>query len=261
MNSPTANNGSAIRIKNSPTGTYFYAKNGAAGRDRTCDLLVTNELLYLLSYSGTRDILAYSVIFFHLIDGTVEGTPDLTQYKTTDITRDVTYYGNGCPDNSDTNNHPCSSCLANTYLNVELQKNGTYYSGQAATVGTGSSITDIEADVPDTFCPLGWHLPYSGTDGDYYDKSKSWLYLFLRYNYLNDQSGSIGISTYPLDYVRSGILNLEKGYLAYLNSVGQYWSSVIHGGYHGVYRLNYWIGNYYEAQMVYMATGEAIRCV
>ena len=33
--------------------------NGAAGRDRTCDLLVTNELLYQLSYSGTYDIIAY----------------------------------------------------------------------------------------------------------------------------------------------------------------------------------------------------------
>ena len=32
-------------------------KNGAAGRGRTCDLLVTNELLYQLSYSGTLTII------------------------------------------------------------------------------------------------------------------------------------------------------------------------------------------------------------
>ena len=30
---------------------------GADGRDRTCDLLVTNELLYQLSYIGTRFII------------------------------------------------------------------------------------------------------------------------------------------------------------------------------------------------------------
>ena len=32
---------------------FFRKKNGADGRDRTCDLLVTNELLYQLSYIGT----------------------------------------------------------------------------------------------------------------------------------------------------------------------------------------------------------------
>ena len=32
---------------------FFCKKNGADGRDRTCDLLVTNELLYQLSYIGT----------------------------------------------------------------------------------------------------------------------------------------------------------------------------------------------------------------
>ena len=37
----------------------MQGKNGAAGRDRTCDLLVTNELLYQLSYSGTYVIIAY----------------------------------------------------------------------------------------------------------------------------------------------------------------------------------------------------------
>ena len=34
-------------------------KNGADGRVRTCDLLVTNELLYQLSYIGTCFIITY----------------------------------------------------------------------------------------------------------------------------------------------------------------------------------------------------------
>ena len=38
-------------------------KNGAAGRDRTCDLLVTNELLYQLSYNGTNEIIPYFISF------------------------------------------------------------------------------------------------------------------------------------------------------------------------------------------------------
>ena len=32
--------------------------DGADGRDRTCDLLVTNELLYQLSYIGISNIIA-----------------------------------------------------------------------------------------------------------------------------------------------------------------------------------------------------------
>ena len=37
--------------------TYFILKNGAIDRDRTCDLLVTNELLYQLSYNGNTRII------------------------------------------------------------------------------------------------------------------------------------------------------------------------------------------------------------
>ena len=36
-------------------------KNGAAGRDRTCDLLVTNELLYQLSYIGILHIISFFI--------------------------------------------------------------------------------------------------------------------------------------------------------------------------------------------------------
>ena len=36
------------------------AKPGAVDRDRTCDLLVTSELLYQLSYNGTLIIIANS---------------------------------------------------------------------------------------------------------------------------------------------------------------------------------------------------------
>ena len=39
----------------------FEQKNGADGRVRTCDLLVTNELLYQLSYIGI-------VLLYHKYD-------------------------------------------------------------------------------------------------------------------------------------------------------------------------------------------------
>ena len=33
---------------------YFYSKDGAPTRTRTADLLITNQLLYQLSYRGRR---------------------------------------------------------------------------------------------------------------------------------------------------------------------------------------------------------------
>lgn len=39
-----------------PKVRVFLQKNGAIGRDRTCDLLVTNELLYQLSYNGIETL-------------------------------------------------------------------------------------------------------------------------------------------------------------------------------------------------------------
>ena len=35
------------------SGTYPYKKTGAGGRTRTPDLLITNQLLYQLSYTST----------------------------------------------------------------------------------------------------------------------------------------------------------------------------------------------------------------
>ena len=48
--------GTNPQLKNAPGGNVLC---GADGRDRTCDLLVTNELLYQLSYIGTRYIISH----------------------------------------------------------------------------------------------------------------------------------------------------------------------------------------------------------
>ena len=188
----------------------------------------------------------------------MEGTPDLTQYKTTDITRDVSYYGNGCPGNSDLNIYPCSSRIAGTYDDVELQKNGTIYTFQAASVGTGSSITTANTNAPDTFCPLGWQVPYGGTGGDYYDQSRSWRYLITSYNYDFERQGSINVMSYPIDIARSGSFQINTGALYYLNNVSQSWTSTGNGA-SAAYRLNVWIGAIHDEQAAFMATGQTIR--
>ena len=152
----------------------------------------------------------------------MEGRPnDLRVYIDTNVTHDHTYYGNGCgPDIGSTT--PCSTRIVQTN-DGENQKNGTYYHFQAATVGTGGTIASENANSPDTFCPLGWQLPYSGTGGDYYDQSKSWKYL---YDFYIDKE-DLHFYVYPHSYIRSGFFGWEAGYVTNQFLTGNFWSNTI----------------------------------
>ena len=166
------------------------------------------------------------------IDGTVEGTPaDLTIYKD-DTTgyqlRDHTYYGNGCS-GGDGSATPCSTRIIQT-ADSENQKNGTYYHFQAATSGAGGAIEADNANSPDTFCPLGWQLPYSGTGGDYYNKPRSWNKLFTEYNIAfgdGTATDTTKVKSYPFSYVYSGYYGWGTGRLYDQSSIGFYWSSTV----------------------------------
>ena len=79
---------------------------------------------------------------------------------------------------------------------------------QAASSGSGATITTQNTVAPDSFCPLGWQMPYSGTGGDYYDKSKSWRYLLQTYS-ITSGSGSSSqdtrkMTSYPFSNVFNG---------------------------------------------------------
>lgn len=165
-----------------------------------------------------------------LIDGTVEGTN--IQIIDNNSTHDHTYYGNGCPNQWDSQNPDgrggspvsCETDMINTIDNETL-KIGTYYSVQAATGSTGYSYDDPDTLIPDTFCPLGWQLPYSGTGGDYYDKSKSWRYLFATYNIAEyTQANNFKIRSYPFSYTLAGRYEWNYGRLFELTRIGGYWS-------------------------------------
>ena len=137
----------------------------------------------------------------------------------TDRYHNHTYYGNGCPNVWDTsipNTYGGSNVACSTRIvkdgNNEDQKNGTYYNSQAATSGASAAITTDNTNSPDTFCPLGWQLPYGGTGGDYYDKSRSMYYLFGKYSYVS-ASSSPKIRTYPISYIPAGDYYWGKGLL------------------------------------------------
>ena len=161
----------------------------------------------------------------------MEGTDVETGYKDSNITHDHTFFGNGCRVTWAEGGSPeaCSTRIVSTY-DSEDQKNGTYYQYQAASSGSGAAVAVKYTATPDSFCPLGWQLPYGGTGGDYYDQSRSWKYLFEAYSINGDQSGSNKIRSYPLSYIFSGIYNYADGLLRYFGSHGMYWSETIYNG-------------------------------
>ena len=167
----------------------------------------------------------------------MEGIPaDLTIYIDTNPEHDHTYYGNGCDNGwgtsgEDGSKTPCPvSNAGGRFIKTaddETQKNGTYYNSQAATDGTGGAIATDNTNSSDTFCPLGWQLPYSGTSGNYYDKSKSWKYLLDAYSLISDISSVTKFRSYPLSYILPGYFTWNKGMLYNQKSLGDYWSLTI----------------------------------
>ena len=153
-----------------------------------------------------------------------------------DPTHDHTYYGNGCPNQwMVTDDRPCTTRIVKD-KNNEDQKNGTYYNFAASSSGTGGTITADNTNSPDTFCPLGWQLPYSGTGGDYYNKSRSWAFLLTKY-----ENGLAGFPYYPFSYVFSGFYYWASGYgKAYdMTYGGTYWS-LTNSNSTNAYRANLW---------------------
>ncbi len=80
-------------------------------------------------------------------------------------------------------------------------------------------------------------MPYGGTGGDYYDKSKSVRYLFTAYNIQSTQAGSDKARSYPLALIFSGLLAINQGVLYGKDTNGNYWTSSSNESYNGAYRF------------------------
>ena len=160
----------------------------------------------------------------------MEGT-NINYIQDGNTAHDYTYYGNGCPDlwSGSGSSVACSSNTETT-IDGETQEIGVYYDFQAASAGTGSSIGTANANTPDTFCPLGWQMPYGGTGGDYYDKSKSWRYLFASYSLAinpGDSFSSVAMRSYPFSMILAGDFTWYKGVLYVMTTNAYFWSSTV----------------------------------
>ena len=195
---------------------------------------------------------------YSFIDGTVEGTNINKGTNWNNV-----YYGLGCTNGWDTNigapsyggsATSCSIRNVNTVDN-ETQSIGTYYTYHTSTLGSIGSSTEDNANAPDTFCPLGWQMPYGGTGGNYYDKSKSWKYLVETIYQLSRTSGNV-LQRYPFSIIRSG--GYVNGYLHFTNGLGRLNTSTISSS--AGYYLAMISGEY---QISPVSRGEAypLRCV
>ena len=188
----------------------------------------------------------------------------MTVYADVDITHNHTYYGNGCPNGWGTDGDggsttPCSTRIVQS-SDDENQKNGTYYTFQAASSGSGATIATQNTNIPDTFCPLGWQLPYGGTGGDYYDKSKSYKYLLDEYGYMDStEEGGYGAMSYPLSNNPGGRRNSTGG-LRFLGSHGYYFTSTVKTSI-DVYRFATAFGTVISTSDIIKNMQYPIRCV
>ena len=189
----------------------------------------------------------------------MEGTDVETGNIDQNRSHDHTFIGNGCLPGYSAGGSgvSCSTRILITFDN-DSQKNGTYYNYSATTLGTGASISTKNALTPDTFCPLGWQLPYGGTDGDYYDKSKSWNFLISTYNFTNDNAGTTKAMSYPVEFIRSGQYDWNTGKLYNQNSTGTYWTVTNYSS-DAAYRNEIYLGRFNIYQLD-KRNGYALRC-
>ena len=199
------------------------------------------------------------------------GTPaDLTIFIDNNETHDHTYYGRGCSNYWGTEGlggsaTPCAdSDAGGRYVNTydgETQKNGTYYHFQSAVAGSWTSESGDNKNSPDTFCPLGWQLPYAGTGGDYYDKSRSWKYLLAKYTITDDSTGSNALRSFPFSYIFSGYLHFGMGRLYNQGNQGRYRSLSQRGSSYSAYILSLSDNNAMSSRETGIPEAMPIRCV
>ena len=187
---------------------------------------------------------------------------DIYRYKDTSVNHDHTYYGKGCSNGWDSGSRVSCSIETVTTFDSEIQDIGTYYTFQASSVGSANTEPSEDfASVPDTFCPLGWQLPYDGTGGDYYNKSKSWKYLFGLYGIDDSTAGIHKLDSYPTSYVMNGMFNINYGEIYVAGMNGFYWSSSLPTSKNNGYAMNTWGTAVKLAKSDYRLNGDALRCV
>ena len=127
---------------------------------------------------------------------------------------------------------------------------GNHYTWNAATAGTGGTITSAEAT--DSICPKGWRLPTSTSSGEYQA-------LMNAYSISSNTDGSTALVSAPLYSVRSGYVH--SGSLRLAGYEGVYWSSTAASNTSYAYSLYFNSGIVTPSYLSYRYLGSSVRCL
>ena len=126
---------------------------------------------------------------------------------------------------------------------------GNLYQWNAATAGTGGTITS--QDATDSICPKGWQLPTSNNSN-----SGSFQALMNAYSIGND---STKITQSPLYFHPSGFVRSGSLWSAGYN--GLYWSSTAYSSSSNAYNLDFSSGAVYPSGSNNRYIGRSVRCL
>ena len=129
---------------------------------------------------------------------------------------------------------------------------GNHYTWNAATAGTGGTITSTNAK--DSICPKGWQLPTSNNSN-----SGSFQALTNAYSISSNTDGSTALVSSPLYFVRSGYV--YSGSLWNAGRYGYYWSSTAASSTSYAYYLYFYSGFVTPSINSYRYYGQSVRCL
>ena len=127
---------------------------------------------------------------------------------------------------------------------------GNFYQWNAATAGTGGTITSQEAT--DSICPKGWRLPTSKSSGEYQA-------LMAAYNITSNTDSTTRITQSPLYFHPSGAVS--SGSLWYAGDSGYYWSSTAYSSTNRAYSLYFYSGDVNPSYYGNRYYGFSVRCL
>ena len=144
----------------------------------------------------------------------------------------------------------------------------SYYSWDAATLGSGRSISTDNTDAPYSICPKGWRLPNTRTGTDSSSSFRGLMIALGGSNSIESYSGStIPTGSYisniltssPYNFVRGGVD--RDGHVVNSGIFGFYWSSTSSSDNSKARDFNFYTNIVDSAYDTERKLGESVRCV
>ena len=142
----------------------------------------------------------------------------------------------------------------------------SYYSWDAATLGSGRSISTDNTDAPYSICPKGWRLPTTGADsnngwkrGDFYALATAYGANLESDYYENSATfyNNAGPGTVP-NFLLAGYYTL---YWWFFSGAGYFWSSTSSSDTSNARRLHFNSSRIYSANYSSRYSGFSVRCL